>query len=315
MHDLRSASVNNTRLAIVAAWHRLHPFLRYFSNRLFGEIAAFLDSVKLAKKGDVSAIRSDTLSRRMCMKQVMKLSWSCALLAGTAQANAARTKWRVLLLLKMPRPVVLTGRDPSSMWCRQICDVRGAMLLPICLTPGCWRLQFSVRNYRKGGDASVASHLSPWASEQPEEAAFSGGAEACPPAKRPHESSSSSRSHGDHSRDHCEHRSEKAEHRSSREDHQSSGRRDEHRSSREDHRGSGRRDEHRSSGRREDHPSSSRRDEHRSGQHEPHDRCLLSHACLKPSVRQLSYPVICWGTALGSDVESARLQNKTWSVD
>ena len=94
MHDLRSASVNNTRLAIVAAWHRLHPFLRYFSNRLFGEIAAFLDSVKLAKKGDVSAIRNDTLSRRMCMKQVLKLSWSLALLAGkrcsTKQANAAQ---------------------------------------------------------------------------------------------------------------------------------------------------------------------------------------------------------------------------------
>ena len=163
------------------------------------------------------------------------------------------------------------------MWCRQMRVVWGAISIPVFLTPGCWRLQFSVRSYKKGGDASVASHLSPWANEKPEEAAFSAGTEARTPAKRPHEPSSSSRSHGDHSRDHRRHSSEKADHRSRREDHRSSDRR-------EDHRGSGRREDRRSS------------------QHEAHDRCLpLMHA--SSCARQLSCPVICWG---GSPSERGR---------
>jgi hypothetical protein len=58
MHDLRSASVNNTRLAIIAAWHRLHPFLRYFSTRLFGEVASFVASMRDAKKGVLPQARS-----------------------------------------------------------------------------------------------------------------------------------------------------------------------------------------------------------------------------------------------------------------
>ena len=51
MHDLRSASVNNNRLAIIAAWHRLHPFMRYFSQKLFSEVAQFVGSIKSAKAG------------------------------------------------------------------------------------------------------------------------------------------------------------------------------------------------------------------------------------------------------------------------
>jgi len=65
MHDLRSASVNNTRLAIIAAWHRLHPFLRYFSTRLFGEVAAFVASVKDAKKGVLPQARTRGHGRLM----------------------------------------------------------------------------------------------------------------------------------------------------------------------------------------------------------------------------------------------------------
>ena len=47
------ATVNNTRLAAIAAWYRLHPFLRYFSQALFGEIAGFVDSVREARKKGV----------------------------------------------------------------------------------------------------------------------------------------------------------------------------------------------------------------------------------------------------------------------
>lgn len=66
LHDLRSASVNNTRLAIITAWYRLHPFLRYCSTRLFGEIAAFVGSVKDAKKGKLPPqLKSRTHSWRM----------------------------------------------------------------------------------------------------------------------------------------------------------------------------------------------------------------------------------------------------------
>ena len=304
MHDLRSASVNNTRLAIVAAWHRLHPFLRYFSNRLFGEIAAFLESVELAKKGDVSAMRTDTLSRRMCMKQVFKL------LAGPLRSRQEPNRRTLLnhrlvpLLLSMPRPGVLRDRDASSMWCQSDLGCVGSHAHSnFSDTSRCWQLQFSVRNYKKGGDASVASHLSPWAREQPEEAAFSAGTKARTPAKRPHESSSSGRSHADHSRGHRRHRTEKSEHWSRREDPPSSSRR-------EDPRSSGRREHYPSSGRREDHPSSGRRDEHRSGQHEAHDGCLLlMHA--SSCVRQLPCPVMCWGKALLSGVKGARLQHKT----
>lgn len=66
LHDLRSASVNNTRLAIITAWHRLHPFLRYFSTRLFGEIAQFVGSVKDARKGKLPPqLRSSGHAKRM----------------------------------------------------------------------------------------------------------------------------------------------------------------------------------------------------------------------------------------------------------
>ena len=57
MHDLRSASVNNNRLAILAAWHRFHPFMRYFSQKLFGEVAPFVSSVKAAKAGTLQESR------------------------------------------------------------------------------------------------------------------------------------------------------------------------------------------------------------------------------------------------------------------
>lgn len=41
LHDLRSATVNNTRLACCAALHGLPPFLRHFSGPLMHDMAAF----------------------------------------------------------------------------------------------------------------------------------------------------------------------------------------------------------------------------------------------------------------------------------
>ena len=48
MHDLRSASVNNTRLSCAAAAHRLHVFLRYMSTQLFGDICRFMSGLSSA---------------------------------------------------------------------------------------------------------------------------------------------------------------------------------------------------------------------------------------------------------------------------
>lgn len=48
MHDLRSASVNNERLAACAAVHRLHAPLRHFSQQLLADVTAFLDGLRSA---------------------------------------------------------------------------------------------------------------------------------------------------------------------------------------------------------------------------------------------------------------------------
>jgi hypothetical protein len=48
LHDLRSASVNNDRLAACAAVHRLHAPLRHFSQRLLADVTAFLDGLRAA---------------------------------------------------------------------------------------------------------------------------------------------------------------------------------------------------------------------------------------------------------------------------
>lgn len=48
LHDLRSASVNNERLAACAAVHRLHCPLRHFSQQLLAETTAFLDGLRAA---------------------------------------------------------------------------------------------------------------------------------------------------------------------------------------------------------------------------------------------------------------------------
>ena len=46
MHDLRSASVNNTRMSCAAAKQRLHTFLRYMSAQLFGDIVRFMTGLQ-----------------------------------------------------------------------------------------------------------------------------------------------------------------------------------------------------------------------------------------------------------------------------
>ncbi|KAK9805378.1 hypothetical protein WJX73_008442 [Symbiochloris irregularis] len=50
MHDLRSASVNNTRMSCAAASRRLHTFLRYMSSQLFGDITRFMGGLHAAVK-------------------------------------------------------------------------------------------------------------------------------------------------------------------------------------------------------------------------------------------------------------------------
>lgn len=94
LHDLRSASVNNTRLAIVAVWMKLHPFLRYFSPRLFGEIASFVQSVKEAKKGQWQSLRNRSYSRRM-----VQVSNVLRTLLGQHTACVVRYSCSVLILL------------------------------------------------------------------------------------------------------------------------------------------------------------------------------------------------------------------------
>ena len=56
MHDLRSASVNNTRMSCAAAARRLHHFLRYFSTQLFGDIVRFMEGLKESVKAKKKAM-------------------------------------------------------------------------------------------------------------------------------------------------------------------------------------------------------------------------------------------------------------------
>ncbi len=90
LHDLRSASVNNTRLAIITAWHRLHPFLRYFSTRLFGEIAQFVASVKDARKGNLPPqLRSSAHASRMEQVRLIMKCWHALLCQQSRGQGAA----------------------------------------------------------------------------------------------------------------------------------------------------------------------------------------------------------------------------------
>ena len=56
MHDLRSASVNNTRMSCAAAAHRLHTFLRYMSAQLFGDIVRFMGGLSAAVRRNKEAM-------------------------------------------------------------------------------------------------------------------------------------------------------------------------------------------------------------------------------------------------------------------
>ena len=66
MHDLRSASVNNTRMSCAAAAHRLHTFLRYISAQLFGDIVRFMNGLSAAVRRNKEAmLEADFANVRM----------------------------------------------------------------------------------------------------------------------------------------------------------------------------------------------------------------------------------------------------------
>ena len=48
LSDLRSASVNNTRLASVAVLHQIHTFVRHCSSPLFHDIGVFVEQLQQA---------------------------------------------------------------------------------------------------------------------------------------------------------------------------------------------------------------------------------------------------------------------------
>ena len=48
MSDLRSASVNNTRLASIAVLSRIHTYVRHCSSPLFHDIGAFVEQLQQA---------------------------------------------------------------------------------------------------------------------------------------------------------------------------------------------------------------------------------------------------------------------------
>ena len=60
LSDLRSASVNNTRLATVAVLHKLHTFVRHHSPLLFADISTFVAEVQSAVAAEMAENRNDT---------------------------------------------------------------------------------------------------------------------------------------------------------------------------------------------------------------------------------------------------------------
>ena len=60
LSDLRSASVNNTRLATVAVLHKLHTFVRHHSPLLFADISTFVAEVQAAVAAEMAGDRATT---------------------------------------------------------------------------------------------------------------------------------------------------------------------------------------------------------------------------------------------------------------
>lgn len=70
MHDLRSASVNNTRMSCAAAARRLHTFLRYMSAQLFGDIERFMTGLHNSVQAKKEAMLKANHAQLRCMPVV-----------------------------------------------------------------------------------------------------------------------------------------------------------------------------------------------------------------------------------------------------
>ena len=89
LHDLRSASVNNERLAACAAVHRLHCPLRHFSQQLLAETSAFLDGLRAAAAANpppAPAATPGAAAGAHCLRPALRLAVLNGLLDAAALA-------------------------------------------------------------------------------------------------------------------------------------------------------------------------------------------------------------------------------------
>lgn len=95
LHDLRSASVNNERLAACAAVHRLHAPLRHFSQRLLADVTVFLEGLRAAagsalqrtSQGGPFEMACQSPCRRPCT--AILVVWGCFWLSVNIDTMAA----------------------------------------------------------------------------------------------------------------------------------------------------------------------------------------------------------------------------------
>lgn len=88
LSDLRSASVNNTRLASVAVLHKMHTFIRHCSSPLFHDIGLFVEQLQQA----VADQEKNIIEQQKVLRQQQRLAAARAAAEGK---HAAVTHGRV----------------------------------------------------------------------------------------------------------------------------------------------------------------------------------------------------------------------------
>ena len=91
LSDLRSASVNNTRLASVAVLHRIHTFIRHCSTPLFHDISLFVEQLQQA----VSDQEKKIIEQQKSLRQQQQPKLAAARAAGEKAADVSMTDGQI----------------------------------------------------------------------------------------------------------------------------------------------------------------------------------------------------------------------------
>ena len=92
LSDLRSASVNNTRLASVAVLHQIHTFIRHCSTPLFHDISLFVEQLQQAVSDQEKKIIEQQVALRQQQRQAQL---AAALAAGEEPGDVSMTDGEV----------------------------------------------------------------------------------------------------------------------------------------------------------------------------------------------------------------------------